>query len=92
MEKISVNTVCEVCDGSGIIVNPNGLPGVAFTCAKCNGAGMAVVTYTPFVKRKLVEGVTLIYIHGNDAFFYPTNPAPVTYQNFLSGFRPLPKA
>lgn len=91
MENVSANAVCEACDGSGIIVNPNGQSDVAFTCAKCNGLGMVVVTYTPFVKRRMVEGVTTVFTHGNDAFFYPTKPVPVTYQNFLSGFRPLPR-
>jgi hypothetical protein len=61
------------------------------TVQECNGLGMAVVTYTLFVKRKLIEGVAVVYAHGNDAFFYPTKPVPVTYQNFLSGFRPLPR-
>ena len=74
---IEIHVECVFCGGTGIfrkrITNNTGK-----CCHHCDGSGMALIRYTPFIGRKTLENVMVVKIDNGNG-----NIATIPYSKFL---------
>jgi hypothetical protein len=76
---------CEPCGGTGVYRDPEWKPGRGVLCRECRGEGWRYEGEI-FTERLTRDDVTEV------TFFFPwagrSNPATLTYEEFLEGKRP----
>jgi hypothetical protein len=88
IEKATVKAVCTDCGGTGLYEGMCKREGYPVVCLRCKGSGCQIITYQPFVERRIlknVKGVTLSkgrFIFSGDAGAIGET---VSYQDFLAG-------
>ena len=89
--KLSVESECESCDGTGLYCGMAEPKGTAVVCLSCNGTGCRTIHYTPFSRRKEKRGVHTVSL-SRGSFILNCGPGgkPVSYEEFQSGKMPKP--
>ena len=66
MNRTIVECECEKCGGTGLYTGEGNTAygGAAFVCPTCNGTGKIEISYTKFVERKEMKGITRVFYRG----------------------------
>lgn len=85
-----VDAECSSCGGSGLYRGMAEKPGTAVVCLRCDGSGKQVIRYEPFVSRKEIRGVDLVYRSSGSLIVGRVGAYgnPISYREFLQGKMP----
>jgi len=88
--KKTVYAVCGDCCGTGLYEGMCERKGEPVVCLRCEGTGCEVVSYTPFVSRRVIRGVKRVFLPGGR--FIATGAGPqgkgMTYAEFQKKYKP----
>ena len=81
--KLSVDTECESCGGTGLYCGTCEPEGTAVVCLDCKGTGCYTVLFTPFKFRHNKKGIKIVRSSNENM-----PPKAIPYKEFQKGKTP----